>query len=176
MTVYEKAAYIKGLMEGMEIDTSKGEGKLYAAIIDLLEDLSLSVQDLEDETATLNEYIEEIDEDLGALEEDFYECDDDCDCDCCCDDDDDFDCSDCDLDCCCDCEDDEVCDCCCHDDDEDDDCDCCCECIELECPACNNPICIDEADIEEIDELECPSCGKMLTLTEIEEDEETDAE
>ena len=121
MNVSEKAAYIKGLMEGMEIDTSKGEGKLLAVMADLLEDLALSVQDLEDENATLREYIEEIDEDLGAVEEDFYCCDDD-DCDCC------------DCDCCdCDCDDDDYCDC----DDCEDDCDCCdcCECLELECPA-----------------------------------------
>ena len=117
MNVSEKAAYIKGLMEGMEIDTNKGEGKILAAMADLLEDLSLSILDLEDETATLNDYIEELDEDLGAVEEDLY-CDDDCDCcDCDCDDYDDCDCCDCD-----DCEDD--CDCC-----------DCCECLELECPA-----------------------------------------
>ncbi len=153
MTVSEKAAYIKGLMEGMSIDTDKGEGKIIAAMADLLEDLSLSVMDLEDENATLREYIEEIDEDLGAVEEDFYclddECDwdDDCDCDCCCDDDD--------------------CDCC------DDDCDCC-ECLELECPVCGKPVYIDEDDVDEIDELECPSCGQVLTLTEIEEDDDCD--
>jgi GAF domain-containing protein len=154
MNVSEKAAYIKGLMEGMEIDTSKGEGKLLAVMADLLEDLALSVQDLEDENATLREYIEELDEDLGAVEEDFYCCDDD-DCDCCdCDDDDDY----------CDC------------DDCDDDCDCCdcCECLELECPACGEPVYIDECDIEEIDELNAlpaarfsPSLKPMLTTIAI---------
>lgn len=154
MNVSEKAAYIKGLIEGMEIDTSKGEGKILAAMADLLEDISLSILDLEDESANLNDYIEEIDEDLGAVEEDLYCCDDDCDCDCDCDcyDDDD----DCDCDCC------------------DDDCDCCdcCECLELECPACGEPVYIDECDVEDIDELECPSCGMMLNLVEVEEDEE----
>ena len=77
MTVSEKAAYIKGLIEGMKIDTSDGEGKVISAMADLLEDLSLSVLDLEDETATLNDYVEEIDEDLGAVEEELY-----CDCEC----------------------------------------------------------------------------------------------
>ncbi|MBE6692963.1 MAG: hypothetical protein E7586_06580 [Ruminococcaceae bacterium] len=158
MTVSEKAAYIKGLMEGMSLDTSKGEGKILAAMADLLEDLSLTVLDIEDETATLRDYIEEIDEDLGAVEEELYCCDDDCCCDC---DDDDCDC--CDDDCCCDC--------------DDDDCDCCdcCECLELECPACGEPVYIDEDDVEDIDELECPSCGQVLNVVEIgdvEEDEE----
>ena len=86
MTVSEKAAYIKGLIEGMKIDTSDGEGKVISAMADLLEDLSLSVLDLEDETATFNDYVEELDEDLGAVEEELY-----CDCDCC---DDDCDCCD----------------------------------------------------------------------------------
>ena len=156
MNVSEKAAYIKGLMDGMEIDTTKGEGKILAAMANLLEDLSLSIQDLEDENATLRDYIEEIDEDLGALEEDFYCCDDDDDCDCC------------------DCDDEDYCDC----DDCDDDCDCCdcCECLELECPACGEPVYIDECDVEDIDELECPSCGKVLTIVETETDDEDDCD
>lgn len=161
MTVSEKAAYIKGLMEGMSIDTSKGEGKILAAMADLLEDLSLTVLDIEDEAATLRDYIEEIDEDLGAVEEDFYCVDDDCDCDCDCD---------CDDDCCC-CDDDCDCDC-------DDDCDCCdcCECLELECPACGKPVYIDEDDVEDIDELECPSCGQVLNVVEIGDVEEDEAD
>lgn len=161
MTVSEKAAYIKGLMEGMSIDTSKGEGKILAAMADLLEDLSLTVLDIEDEAATLRDYIEEIDEDLGAVEEDFYCVDDDCDCDCDCDYDDD---------CCC-CDDDCDCDC-------DDDCDCCdcCECLELECPACGEPVYIDEDDVEDIDELECPSCGQVLNVVEIGDVEEDEAD
>lgn len=159
MTVSEKAAYIKGLMEGMSIDTSKGEGKILAAMADLLEDLSLTVLDIEDEAATLRDYIEEIDEDLGAVEEDFYCVDDDCDCDC-----------DYDDDCCC-CDDDCDCDC-------DDDCDCCdcCECLELECPACGEPVYIDEDDVEDIDELECPSCGQVLNVVEIGDVEEDEAD
>ena len=84
MTVSEKASYLKGLLEGMNYDKNSNEGKLFAGILDLLEDLALTVQDLEDETALLNDYIEEIDEDLGEVEKDFYECDGDCDCDCDC--------------------------------------------------------------------------------------------
>lgn len=69
----------------MEYDVNSREGKLFAGIIDLLEDISLSVLDLEDETATLGEYVEELDHDLGALEEECYDCDccEDDDCDCC---------------------------------------------------------------------------------------------
>ena len=132
MTLTEKVAHLKGLMEGLEIDGSTKEGKVLSYIADILEDMALSVCDLEDETDTLNEYIEEIDEDLGALEDDFYE------------DYDDYD--DCD---CCDC-DDEDCDCCCDEDDI-------CEFYEVTCPSCGEPVYID--DSIDPSRVICPSCN-----------------
>ena len=88
MTVSEKAAYLKGLMAGMKISENSDEGKLFAAISDLLEDLSLAVSDLEEEVATMRDYIDELDTDLAEVETEVYGID-DCDCDCCdcCDDD-----------------------------------------------------------------------------------------
>lgn len=151
MTVSEKAAYLKGLIEGMNYDTNSNEGKLFKAIAELLEDLSLSILDLEDEVAYLNDYIEEIDEDLGETERFVYDIDDDCDCGCGCEDDY---CDDCD----CDCDD---CDC------IYDDCDCCSDFDELICPACGEPIYIDDdADLEN---LTCPSCDTEIVFEEEEE-------
>ena len=37
MTLSEKSAYLKGLMDGLKLDTDKNEGKLIAAIIDMLD-------------------------------------------------------------------------------------------------------------------------------------------
>ena len=48
MNLTEKVAYIKGLMEGMKLDESKDEIKVLHAMADLLEDLALTVSDLED--------------------------------------------------------------------------------------------------------------------------------
>ena len=48
MGIIEKVAYLKGLAEGMELDTEKKEGKLIAAIIDLLDDIALELEDLKD--------------------------------------------------------------------------------------------------------------------------------
>lgn len=73
MTVTEKAAYLKGLMEGMKLDKESDQGKLFAAIADLLEDLSLSVADLEDETSAMREYIDELDTDMSTLESAVYD-------------------------------------------------------------------------------------------------------
>ena len=83
MNISEKAAYLGGLFEGMEYDPDSKEGKLFKGIIDLLDDIALSVLDLEDEQANLNDYVEDIDDDLGVLEEDYYG--------------DDYCCGDCDL-------------------------------------------------------------------------------
>ena len=83
MTVTEKVAYLKGLAEGLGIQEDSKEGKLLKAVMDVLADLAVSVEDLEDYTAELTEQVDAIDEDLDALETDFY----DEDCDCCCDDD-----------------------------------------------------------------------------------------
>lgn len=92
MTVTERVAYLKGLAEGMELDTSSKEGKLLSAIIDVLEDIAFEVSDLGDELSELEEQVDMVDEDLDTLEEIVYDDDeddcDDCDCDCCCGDDD----------------------------------------------------------------------------------------
>ena len=90
MTLTEKAAYIKGLAEGLGLDESKPETKIINALIDIIDDLSLAVSDLEDELVLVGEQVDAVDEDLDALESYVYDDDDcDCDCDCCCDDEDD---------------------------------------------------------------------------------------
>ena len=79
MTITERAAYIKGLAEGLGIDESTKEGKVIKALIDAFDDMALTVSDLEAELDELTEQVETIDEDLGSLEEDYYDLDDDCD-------------------------------------------------------------------------------------------------
>ena len=77
MTLSEKVAYLKGLAEGMKLGTESNEGKLFTEIIGVLEDVADSVTALEDECDRLNDYVEELDEDLGAAEEYLYDEDDD---------------------------------------------------------------------------------------------------
>ena len=114
MTITEKAAYLKGLLEGMNLDEAKPETKLLKAMIDVIDDMAITVCDLDDSVDTLNAYCDELDEDLGQVEEYVFGdesegCDFDCDncedpcwdddeeyCDCCdCDCEDDFECDDC---------------------------------------------------------------------------------
>ena len=133
MSVSEKVAYLRGLMEGLDIDDDSKEGKLFAAIVDALDemaseisDLEEDIEDIDDDLDELEEYIEEVDEALGEVEEIVYDFDDDC--DCCCD----------------------------------DDCDCCDEdFMEAMCPHCKETICFDnEIDPED---LICPACGKAFS-------------
>ena len=90
MTVSEKAAYIKGLAEGLQLDENSKEGKVIAAIIDLLSDIAVDLEDAQDACAMLCDQVNTIDEDLSDLEDFIYEEDEDediCDgCDCCEDD------------------------------------------------------------------------------------------
>ena len=72
MTNTEKVAYIRGLAEGLELDDSKKEVKVVNAIIDLLDDLAMSLADLEDGYSDMADQLDAVDEDLGSLEDDFY--------------------------------------------------------------------------------------------------------
>ena len=91
MAPTEKTAYIKGLMEGLDFKADTPEKKILAAVIDLLDDMALAVTEIEEDIDYLSDYAEELDSDLGDVERDIYECDDDDDCDCCdCDDDEDY--------------------------------------------------------------------------------------
>ena len=87
MTIKETSAYIKGLIEGANLDVTTPEGKVIAALADLCGKMASEIETLRDELDVCNAYIEEIDEDLGEVEEFVYEDLDDCDCCDCCDDD-----------------------------------------------------------------------------------------
>ena len=146
MTLGQKAAYIQGLADGVELDESTKEGKLIAALLDIVADMADAIEQLDEDLDTLNDYVEELDEDLGSVEELLY---DDCDCDCC-DCDDEFECDGN----CCDCDED------CELADE--------EFFEVECPACGEVICFDGSIDPE--ERACPACGEKFECIIAEED------
>ncbi len=61
----ERVAYLKGLAEGMKIDQATNEGKLLISIIDVLGEVSESINEIEEAHLQLNEQVEDIDEDLA---------------------------------------------------------------------------------------------------------------
>ena len=74
MTISEKVAYIKGLFDGMELDTEKSkEAKLIRALIDVLEEVGLSIEDLEEDVEELNQGLEAVSDDLEVVEEMLYD-------------------------------------------------------------------------------------------------------
>ena len=146
MNLTEKSAYIKGLAEGLEFDKTTKEGKILAALMELVDELATEVagikqdiDEIDEDLDYLNEYIEELDDDLQIVEdfldeeiEDDFDDEDK-------DDDEDF---YCDGDC-------EGCDGC---DDE--------EYFEIVCPSCGETVCFDqELDPET---LTCPACGEKF--------------
>ena len=73
MTISEKVAYLKGLAEGLDLDTAKSkEGKLISVMIGILEEVGLSIEDLEENALALGEEIDTISDDLADVESVVY--------------------------------------------------------------------------------------------------------
>ena len=69
MTISEKSAYLKGLMDGLNLNTETNEGKMIAAIVDLLGDVTRRLTDVEETTIAISDELDEIEEDLDAIED-----------------------------------------------------------------------------------------------------------
>ena len=76
MTISEKSAYLKGLMDGLKLNTESDEGKMIAAIVDMLGDLARKVTDIEETTIAISDELDEIEEDLDAIEDFIMDSDD----------------------------------------------------------------------------------------------------
>ena len=148
MTLSEKAAYLKGLMDGLGLNKESAEGKMIAGIVDLLGEMTTSISDLEENAIAVSDELDEIEEDLDAIEEYLMDEDDE--------DDDDFD-----------DEDDYE-----FDDEEDEDDE---EVIyDVTCPTCGEVLHLDEDTILQ-ESIHCPKCNELLEF-EFDEDEEDDEE
>ena len=155
MNISEKAAYLKGYMDGLELDTEKPEGKMITKIVDLLCDVSKRLTDVEETTIAISDELDEIEEDLDAIEDFILDEEDE-------DYDEDFDDEDDDF----------------YDDDdfEDEGFDYGDEdsiIYEVKC-ACGEVINFDEDVLEEGSML-CPNCGETLEFS-LEDDEDEDEE
>ena len=77
MGISEKVAYLKGLMEGLNIDEQTNEGKLFTAIVDVLDEIALEIEDLTDEVMELGDGLDIVSDDLSDVEDIVYDDDDD---------------------------------------------------------------------------------------------------
>ena len=73
MELKEKVAYIKGMMEGMEFDTATKEGKLLAAVVDVLEEMAKEVTNIDEDVDTLYDEVDAMSEDLEDVENFLFE-------------------------------------------------------------------------------------------------------
>ena len=69
MEITEKVAYLKGLMEGMKIDTETNEGKILSAMVDILEDIGLELEDLKADQEELYDGLDAVSEDQEDVED-----------------------------------------------------------------------------------------------------------
>jgi len=140
-----KVAYLKGLADGMQLDYSTNEGKLLRAILDVLDDMALAVDDMEEVQEQLSEQIDEMDEDLAEIESLIYDTDDDGYCSC-----DEEDCDEDDYD-----DDSED-----EDDEEEEE-----EEVfaEFDCPHCGETVNLENAFMKK-DTVLCPHCNKEIEI------------
>lgn len=145
MTLSEKSAYLKGLMDGLNLNQETAEGKMIAGIVDLLQEMTTSISDLEENAIAVSDELDEIEDDLDAIEEYLMDEDDDDEYE---DDDDDIDFAD--------------------DDGEDfaydED-----AMYEVTCPKCGEVIEVDEETLLN-ESIDCPKCGEPLEF-EFDEDD-----
>ena len=74
MTISEKVAYLKGLAEGLDLDTQKSkEGKLISVMIGILEEVALSIEDLEENALALGVEIDVLSDALADVEDVVFE-------------------------------------------------------------------------------------------------------
>ena len=144
MTVSEKVAYLKGLIDGMGFDVDSKNGKLFTAISDILEELAADVLALREGSLEMAEDIDALTDDLADVEDLIYGED----------------------------EEDERaapgCGYCCggSEDEEDEE-----EPVffDVTCRSCGKTITVDE-DIFDLGTVQCPNCGEMMFFGK-EEDE-----
>ena len=72
MTIAEKVSYIKGLAEGMKLNTETPEGKILAAVIDVLGDIALNIEDIDSDLSDVSDVVTDLEESVMDLEDEVY--------------------------------------------------------------------------------------------------------
>ncbi len=69
MKLSENAAYLKGLAEGLGVGNETPTDKLIVKLLDLVSEMAETIEDLQAQCDDLNEYADELDADLGDVED-----------------------------------------------------------------------------------------------------------
>ena len=68
MTIVEKAAYLKGLTEGLGITPETKEGKLWAALQDLLSEMAHEIEDMQSNQLDMADALDELTDEVTMLQ------------------------------------------------------------------------------------------------------------
>lgn len=68
-----RVAYLQGLAEGLDVEATSAEGRILSSMIDVLGEMADRMEDVAEAQEELAEYVEDVDFDLGAVEEQVYE-------------------------------------------------------------------------------------------------------
>lgn len=72
MSLAEKAAYIRGLAEGLDLEADKKEVRVIKELLDLVSEMAGDVDDIGADLTDLYDAVEQIDEDLTMVEEEVF--------------------------------------------------------------------------------------------------------
>ncbi len=70
--LYEKISYLRGLADGLDVKADTREGKLFNALMDVVEEIADAMNDIVEEQDEVNEYLDLLDEDLSVVEEEIF--------------------------------------------------------------------------------------------------------
>ncbi len=76
MDTIESLGYLKGLLDGLDLDENKKETKVFKAIINVLDNLCEDIDDVYDEIEDIEDEIDSISDDLSDIEDVVYDDDD----------------------------------------------------------------------------------------------------
>lgn len=131
----DRVSYLKGLAEGLKLDTEKNEGKLIEKMLELLSDMAAEMEELRKDHDDLNEYVESIDSDLSDMEDCVYGDED---------------------------EESGCCGCHCQEEDEEEDGEEDDNLVEYTCPHCGEEMTFEVDNFDFDEDYLCPSCHKPL--------------
>lgn len=72
MSLAEKAAYIRGLAEGLDLEADKKEVRVIKELLELVSEMAGDVDDIGADLTDLYDAVEQIDEDLTMLEDEVF--------------------------------------------------------------------------------------------------------
>ena len=141
----DRAAYLRGLADGMGLTKDTNENKLLLEMLSLMDEMAQKISEMDEDLGELEAYVEDVDSDLADIEDVLFgDEDDDCGCGCCDDD--------------CDC------DCGCCDDDEE---------LSFDCPNCGKTVMVKASDIDYDESPVCQHCDEPF-FTDLPDEDEDD--